>query len=91
MTDSDEYDLELFEEHQLNYPKNNAANYDENINQNNGPLVYTAEPYEPPESLWQLIKSVANERELDVIKSIIGESIIETSIDLHNEIDTLLD
>ena len=54
-------------------------------------LVFSSEPYEPPESLWQLIKSVANERELDVIKSIIGESLIETSIDLHNEIDTLLE
>jgi hypothetical protein len=49
------------------------------------------EPYEPPESLWQLIKSVAEERELDSIKSIIGESLIETSIDLHNEIDSLLE
>ncbi len=50
-----------------------------------------AEPYVPPESLWQLIKSVANERELDTIKSIIGESLIENSIDLHNEIDSLLE
>jgi hypothetical protein len=54
-------------------------------------LVYSSEPYEPPESLWQLIKSVANERELDVIKSIIGASLVETSIDLHNEIDSLLE
>ncbi len=48
-------------------------------------------PYEPPESLWQLIRSVANERELDVIKRVIGESLIETSLDLHGEIDTLLE
>ena len=39
-----------------------------------------AEPYEPPESLWQLIKSVAEFRELDTIKSIIGESLIETNV-----------
>jgi hypothetical protein len=60
---------------------------------NNGSLNRSAnpEPYEPPESLWQLIKSVANERELDTIKSIIGESLIENSIDLHNEIDSLLE
>lgn len=51
----------------------------------------TLEPYEPPDSLWQLIKSIANERELDVIKSRIGESLVETSIDLHNEIDSLLE
>lgn len=49
------------------------------------------EAYEPPESLWHFIKSVANERELDVIKSQIGESLVETSIDLHNEVDTLLE
>jgi hypothetical protein len=49
------------------------------------------EPYEPPESLWQLIKSIANQNELDVIKSIIGESLVETTLDLHNEIDTLLE
>ena len=49
------------------------------------------EPYEPPECLWQLIKSVANEKELDVIKSIIGESLVETSIDLHHEVDSLLE
>ena len=48
-------------------------------------------PYEPPESLWQLVKSVANERELDVIKRVIGESLVETSLDLHAEIDTLLE
>lgn len=48
-------------------------------------------PYEPPESLWQLIKSVANERELDVIKRVIGESLVETTLDLHAEIDTLLE
>ena len=49
------------------------------------------EPYEPPESLWQLIKSVAEFRELDSIKSIIGDSLIETNVDLHNEIDSLLE
>lgn len=49
------------------------------------------EPYQPPDSLWQLIKSLANEKELDVIKSVIGESLVETSIDLHNEIDSLLE
>jgi hypothetical protein len=48
-------------------------------------------PYEPPESLWQLIRSVANERELDVMKRVIGESLVETSLDLHGEIDTLLE
>lgn len=49
------------------------------------------EPYQPPESLWQFIKSIANDKELDLLKRIIGESLVETSIDLHNEIDTLLE
>ena len=96
MTDSDEYDLDLFEEQlnaesRLGVNKNGPTQADADTESTSGPLVYTAEPYEPPESLWQLIKSVANERELDVIKSIIGESVIETCIDLHNEIDTLLE
>ena len=90
MNDSDEYELELFEE-QLN--KSNSTKLNLNLTEvsDTEPLVYTAEPYEPPESLWQLIKSIANERELDVIKSIIGQAVIESSIDLHNEIDTLLE
>jgi hypothetical protein len=90
MNDSDEYELDLFEE-QLN--KSNSTKLNLNLTESNDiePLVYTAEPYEPPESLWQLIKSIANEKELDVIKSIIGQAVIESSIDLHNEIDTLLE
>lgn len=47
--------------------------------------------YEPPESLWQFVRSLADQKELDVIKSVIGESLVETSLDLHNEIDTLLE
>ena len=52
---------------------------------------FYVEPYEPPDSLWQLIKSSANENELDLIKRVIGESLVETSLDLHNEVDTLLE
>lgn len=47
--------------------------------------------YEPPESLWELIKQNANECELDDIKTAIGETLIDTSIDLHAEVNTLLD
>lgn len=50
-----------------------------------------SEPYSPPESLWQLIKAVAEDTEQDAIKSRIGTSLIETNIDLHNEIDSLLE
>ncbi len=48
------------------------------------------EAYAPPESLWQLIKAVAEDSELEAIKSRIGSSLVETNIDLHNEIDSLL-
>ena len=47
--------------------------------------------YEPPESLWQLITENVNESELDAIKAAIGESLVDTSIELHSEIETLLD
>jgi hypothetical protein len=47
--------------------------------------------YEPPESLWGLIKQNVKECELDLMKSTIGESLIDTSIELHQEVETLLD
>ena len=47
--------------------------------------------YEPPESLWELIKQNVKECELDLMKSTIGESLIDTSIELHQEVETLLD
>lgn len=53
--------------------------------------INSSNAYTPPESLWQFIKSEAEEQELDAIKSRIGASLIETNIDLHNEIDTLLE
>ncbi|CAF0751090.1 unnamed protein product [Brachionus calyciflorus] len=47
--------------------------------------------YEPPESIWHFIKSLANQQEIDVIENKIGSSLIEESLDLHAEIDTLLE
>ncbi len=47
--------------------------------------------YEPPESLWELITQNVKECELDIIKSTIGESLVDTSIELHEEVNTLLD
>jgi hypothetical protein len=86
---------ELLDEELENYSLNETlakseSNESNKINQISASDV-KYQPYEPPESLWQLIKSIANQNELDVIKSIIGESIIETTLDLHNEIDTLLE
>ena len=55
------------------------------------PNGLTYEPYEKPESLWQLIRSVVNENELDVIKREISDSLVDTNTELHAEIDSLLD
>jgi hypothetical protein len=49
------------------------------------------EPYEAPDSLWSLIKQYVNESEVDDIKSVIGESLVDQTIELHTEIETLLD
>ncbi len=58
---------------------------------NKKPTLTESNAYAPPESLWQFIKASAEEKELDSIKSRIGESLIETNIDLHNEVDSLLE
>ena len=42
--------------------------------------------YEPPISLWELIKSYVPEHELQEIKNILGESLVEQSIELHQEV-----
>ncbi len=55
------------------------------------PNITGSSAYAPPESLWHFIKASAEEKELDAIKSRIGESLIETNIDLHNEVDNLLE
>ena len=47
--------------------------------------------YEPPESLWELIKQNVKETEIDFMKTTIGESLVDTSIELHEEVNTLLD
>lgn len=47
--------------------------------------------YEPPISLWELIKSYVPEHELQEVKNILGESLVEQSIELHQEVETLLD
>jgi hypothetical protein len=49
------------------------------------------QPYEVPDSLWSLIKQYVNESEIDDVKSAIGESLVDTTIELHNEIETLLE
>lgn len=47
--------------------------------------------YEPPQSLWQYIQSLANPVELDAIRLKIGVGLVEESLELHAEIDNLLE
>jgi len=47
-------------------------------------------PYKKPFSVWELIKSIVPNEELPIIQSAIGESLVESCIDLKNEIEVLL-
>ena len=42
--------------------------------------------YEQPTPVWKLIKEHVPEFEQDEVKSILGESLVEQSMDLHNEV-----
>jgi hypothetical protein len=72
-------------------PVSTAAFETNDNNENNTVDHIWLHEYEPPDSLWRLISEICIECELDVIKKRIGTTIVEQSIDLHGEIDTLLD
>ena len=42
--------------------------------------------YEPPESLWKLITSYVAESEWEEVKFMLGEDLVEQSIELHQEV-----
>jgi len=42
--------------------------------------------YEPPPSLWQLIESCTSVHELPEVKKLLGESLVEQSVELHREV-----
>ena len=44
------------------------------------------EEYQPPESLWQAITSYIAESEWEEVKIMLGEDLIEQSIELHQEV-----
>jgi hypothetical protein len=48
-------------------------------------------PFEPRPLLWQLILEHLEESEIDEIKSILGESLVDETLDLHNEVLSLLE
>jgi hypothetical protein len=47
-------------------------------------------PYEEPDSLWDLIKSLANPSEFDALYECLGPSLIDQSVELHCEVKNLL-
>ncbi|KAK6180038.1 hypothetical protein SNE40_012259 [Patella caerulea] len=47
--------------------------------------------YNPPSSLWRLIEEHISPHETQEIRSMLGESLIEQSLELHQEVETLLD
>jgi hypothetical protein len=46
----------------------------------------TNEVYQPSISVWKLIQANVPEFEQDEMKSLLGESLIEQSLDLHEEV-----
>lgn len=49
------------------------------------------EAFEPRQSIWELIQGQAIEEERSDIKKLIGSSLIEETVDLHKEVNTLLE
>ncbi|KAL8580552.1 hypothetical protein ACOMHN_057995 [Nucella lapillus] len=47
--------------------------------------------YTPPLSLWHLVEQSVMTEEQDEIKSMLGTSLVETTLDLHNEVQMLLE
>ena len=50
------------------------------------PLPPDLYAYSPPESLWELVRLHVQESEQDEIKSLLGESLVDQSLELHQEV-----
>lgn len=48
--------------------------------------VQRLEPYKPPFSVWKLVESIVPVKELPIVKSYVGESLIDYCTDLRNEV-----
>lgn len=46
--------------------------------------------YEPPVSLWKLVEQYTPEYERQEIKVVLGESLVEQSLELHEEVCDIL-
>lgn len=51
----------------------------------------SAMAYEPPESLWKLVEENVTVEETSEIREILGDSLVDQSLELHAEIEALLD
>lgn len=52
---------------------------------------FDLQAYEPPLSLWNLVEQHVSPYEQTEIKNMLGESLVDQTLELHGEIDTLLE
>lgn len=48
------------------------------------------QPYEPPTSLWSLVVTFVPEHERIEVKNLLGESLVDQSLELHEEVSVYL-
>ncbi|XP_067679488.1 coiled-coil domain-containing protein 24-like [Haliotis asinina] len=53
-------------------------------------ISFGVQSYKPPLSLWKLVEDVVSSHEQAEVKRILGESFVDQSIELHEEVSTLL-
>ena len=51
---------------------------------------FDLQAYEPPLSLWKLVEQHVPDHELGEIKNMLGESIVDQSLELHDEVHVLI-
>ncbi|KAK2186366.1 hypothetical protein NP493_203g03005 [Ridgeia piscesae] len=47
------------------------------------------QPYKPPTSIWSLVETYVPEHERVEVKNVLGESLVDQSLELHEEVNTL--
>ncbi|XP_070563795.1 coiled-coil domain-containing protein 24-like [Ptychodera flava] len=55
------------------------------------PLPYDLQAFEPPPSLWKLVQENVAQEERGEIREILGDSLVEQSLELHTEVELLLE
>ena len=54
------------------------------------PSEWDLEGFQPRQSLWKLVEDLAPENEQSEIKEILGEDVIDETVDLHKEVCFLI-